>query len=297
VRKPSTKGFGWVDGALFLTVLFWAVNFSVVKATLAHIPPLAFNTFRLLGASAVFLTLAPMSAESRFSRRDWVRIIVLGLVGHTFYQLLFIQGIDDTTASNSALFLGMTPVAVAAMGAAWGVETVGARVWVGILVTVVGAYLVIDGSEATGGSLRGDLLVLAATLCWSAYTVAGKSLLERHSPLKITAYSFAAGTVFFLPFAVRDVLQLSYGQVPWTAWAGTAFSFVFAIVLAYLFWYYGVSRVGPTRTAVYSNLTPVIALAVSWLTLGERLAPLQLAGAGTIVLGIYLVRRNQDSEA
>jgi drug/metabolite transporter (DMT)-like permease len=297
VRKPSTTGFGWVDGALFLTVIFWAVNFSVVKATLAHIPPLAFNTFRLLGASAVFLTLAPMSAESRFSRRDWVRIVFLGLIGHTSYQLLFIHGIDDTTASNSALFLGMTPVAVAAMGAAWGVERVGTRVWVGILVTVVGAYLVIDGSEATGGSLRGDLLVLAATLCWSAYTVAGKSLLEKHSPLKVTAYSFATGTVFYLPFAVRDVLQLSYGQVPWTAWAGTAFSFVFAIVLAYLFWYYGVSRVGPTRTAVYSNLTPAIALAVSWLTLGERLAPLQLAGAATIVLGIYLVRRNQDSEA
>jgi drug/metabolite transporter (DMT)-like permease len=293
----SKAGFGWIDAGLFLTVLFWAVNFSVVKATLAHIPPLAFNTFRLVGASTVFLALAPMGAESRFSRSDWVRLCFLGLVGHTFYQLLFIHGIDDTTASNSALFLGMTPVAVAAMGAAWGVERVGARIWVGILITVVGAYLVIGSSEATGGSLRGDLLVLAATLCWSAYTVAGKSLLEKHSPLKITAYSFAVGTVLYLPIAVRDVLELSYEQVPWTAWAGTAFSFVFAIVLAYLFWYYGVSRVGPTRTAVYSNLTPVIALAVSWLTLGERLAPLQLIGAGTIVLGIYLVRCNRGSEA
>jgi drug/metabolite transporter (DMT)-like permease len=219
------------------------------------------------------------------------------LVGHTFYQLLFIHGIDDTTASNSALFLGMTPVAVAAMGAAWGVERVGARIWAGILVTVVGAYLVIGSSEATGGSLRGDLLVLAATLCWSAYTVAGKSLLEKHSPIKITAFSFVIGTALFLPFAFRDVLQLSYGQVPWAAWAGTIFSFVFAIVLAYLFWYHGVSRVGPTRTAVYSNMTPVLALAVSWLTLGERLAPLQLVGAGTILLGIYLVRHNRDSEA
>jgi drug/metabolite transporter (DMT)-like permease len=226
-----------------------------------------------------------------------VRVFFLGLVGHTLYQLLFIHGIDDTTASNSALFLGMTPVAVAAMGSAWGVERVAARVWVGIFVTVVGAYLVIGSSETTGGSWRGDLLVIAATLCWSVYTVAGKSLLDKHSPLKITAYSFAVGTVFFLPFALRDVLHLSYGQVQWTAWAGTAFSFIFAIVMAYLFWYYGVSRVGPTRTAVYSNLTPALALAVSWLTLGERLAPLQLVGAGTILLGIYLVRLNSGPEA
>jgi drug/metabolite transporter (DMT)-like permease len=297
VRKGSKTTLGWVDVGLFLTVLFWAVNFSVVKATLAHIPPLAFNTFRLVGASIVLLALAPMSSKGRPIRGDGLRILALALVGHTLYQLLFIQGIDDTTASNSALFLGMTPVAVAAIGAASGVERVGARVWAGILVTVVGAYLVMGNSDATGGSLRGDLLVIAATLCWSAYTVAGKSLLERHNPIRVTAYTLAVGTIFFLPFAVGDVARLSYAQIPWTAWAGTVFSFIFAIVLAYLFWYYGVSRVGPTRTAVYSNLTPAIALAVSWSALGERLGPLQLVGAGTILLGIYLVRRARASES
>jgi drug/metabolite transporter (DMT)-like permease len=282
---------------LLLTVLFWAVNFSVVKATLAHIPALAFNTFRLVGASSILLAVAAWSAKSRFSRRELLKLFFLAVVGHTLYQLLFIHGIDITTASNSALFLGMTPVAVAAIGAAWGVERVGARVWVGILVTVVGAYLVMGSSKATGGTLRGDLLVLAATLCWSAYTVAGKSLLERHSPIRITAYSLAIGTAFFLPFAIRPVLQMSYELVPWTAWAGTAFSFLFAISAAYLFWYYGVSRVGPTRTAVYSNLTPAIALFVSWLTLGERLGLLQLVGAIVIFLGIYLVRRTRDPDS
>jgi drug/metabolite transporter (DMT)-like permease len=296
VKKASQSGFGWVDAGLLLTVAFWAVNFSVVKATLAHIPPLAFNTFRLLGASAVLLALAPLSAQSRFSRRDWVRLLMLGLVGHTAYQLLFIQGIDHTTASNSALFLGMTPVAVAAIGAAWGIERVSARVWSGIGVTVVGAYLVMGNSTA-GGSLRGDLLVITATFCWSAYTVAGRPLLEKHSPIRVTAYTLALGTAFFLPFAISDVAHLAYAQIPWTAWAGTVFSFIFAIALSYLLWYYGVSRVGPTRTAIYSNLTPVVALAVSWLTLGERLAPLQLAGAGTILFGIYLVRRASASKA
>ena len=106
-----------------------------------------------------------------------------------------------------------------------------------------------------------------------------------------------SGDQFFLPFAYRDVLRLSYGQIPWTAWAGTAFSFLFAIVLAYSFWYFGVSRIGPTRTAVYANLTPAIALLVSWLALGERLGLLQLVGAGVIFLGIYIVRRNWSSSA
>lgn len=290
-----TLGFGLVDLGLVLTVLIWAVNFSVVKATLTYIPPLTFNTFRLVGASAMLLALSPLSARSPFTRRELGQLLVLGLVGHTAYQLLFIHGIHVTTASNSALMLAMTPVMVAAIGAASRIERVDTGAWVGIGLSVAGVYLVMGSASASRSTWAGDVLVLTATLCWSAYTVAAKPLLARHGPIRITAYSMAIGTVFYLPFAVPALLHTSYGTIPRTAWAATLFSFAFALVLAYVLWYHAVSRIGATRTAVFSNLTPAAALLVSWLALKEHIHPLQLAGAAVIFLGIHLVRGSRIS--
>jgi drug/metabolite transporter (DMT)-like permease len=189
--------------------------------------------------------------------------------------------------------MALTPVMVAAIGGSLGVERLGVGGWLGIVTSVVGVYLVIRSSNGSEGSLWGDLLVLAATFCWSVYTVGGKPLLGRHGALKVTAYSMCIGSAFFIPFGIPAVVRLPFSQIPWAAWAGLIFSFVFALSIAYLGWYYAVSRVGPSRTAVYSNLTPVAALLTSWLALGERIAPLQLVGAAVILVGIYVVRRCQ----
>lgn len=295
--QSAAPGFGLVDVGLLATVLIWSVNFSVVKATLLHVPPLVFNTFRLVGATLLLLGFARFAAKLPWTGRDLIRLLSVSLVGHTAYQLLFIFGIDVTTASNSALLLGMTPVAVGAMGAASRVESVSPRAWTGIALTLLGGYFVMGSSNNGGGSLKGDLLVLAATLCWSAYTVAGKSLVEKHGAVRVTAYSMLIGTLFFLPVSLPTFMKSSLQSAPWTAWAGTAFSSVFALVFAYLFWFFGVQRVGPTRTAIYSNLTPALAMFVSWLFLGEYIHPLQLVGAAVIFLGVHLVRGSRATRS
>ena len=295
--QSAAPGFGLVDVGLLATVLIWSVNFSVVKATLLHIPPLVFNTFRLVGATALLLGFARFAPKRPWTGRDLIRLLLVSLVGHTAYQLLFISGIDVTTASNSALLLGMTPVAVGAMGAMARVESLSPRAWAGIALTLLGGYFVMDSSNNGGESLKGDLLVLAATLCWSAYTVAGKSLVEKHGAVTVTAYSILIGTLFFLPVSLPAFTRSVLHAAPWTAWAGTAFSCVFALVFAYLFWFFGVQRVGPTRTAIYSNLTPAFAMFVSWLFLGEHIYPLQLVGATVIILGVHLVRGSRATRS
>ncbi|MEJ2152484.1 MAG: DMT family transporter, partial [Gemmatimonadota bacterium] len=59
---------------------------------------------------------------------------------------------------------------------------------------------------------------------------------------------------------------------------------------AYLLWYYGVRHMGSTRTALYSNTIPIVALAIAWLTLNEVPNALQLLGAAAIVVGVTLSR-------
>ncbi|HJS75559.1 MAG TPA: EamA family transporter, partial [Vicinamibacteria bacterium] len=91
-----------IDAALVGTVVMWAVNFSVVKAGLRHFTPMAFTTLRLLGAALCFVAIAAFLPGPSLQSSDRARFLVLGLVGHTVYQTLFIQGIHATSASSSA---------------------------------------------------------------------------------------------------------------------------------------------------------------------------------------------------
>jgi drug/metabolite transporter (DMT)-like permease len=74
------------------------------------------------------------------------------------------------------------------------------------------------------------------------------------------------------------------------AWVSVTYSGIFALVIAYLFWYNGVRVLGPTRTAMYSNLQPIFAVIVAWLVLGESITAWQVAGAISIITGLLLTR-------
>lgn len=279
------------DAALILTVAIWALNYSLVKGALSHLPPLAFNTLRLVLAATLFLSLARLSPGPRLRPEDRGRLLALAVVGHTLYQLLFITGISVTTASNSAILLGLTPVFVALLSRGLEGEPLSPGVLAGIGASVLGVALILSDSTELGGSAMGDGLTLLATFCWSLHTVLSRRLVSRYGPLKSSAYALSIGALFFLPFGLPSLARLDLKSVPGSAWWAILFSGAFALVLAYSLWYFAVDRIGPTGTAVYSNLTPVAAVAIAHLALGEPLGKLQLLGALVVMIGIYLVRR------
>ena len=93
-----------------------------------------------------------------------------------------------------------------------------------------------------------------------------------------------------LAVAAPALRHTDWSAVAPLTWAAMGYSGIFALVIAYLFWYRGVQVLGPTRTAMYSNLQPVIALAAAWAALGEVPTTWQALGAGTIIAGVVLTR-------
>jgi drug/metabolite transporter (DMT)-like permease len=258
--------------------------------------PLSFNSLRFLLASALtLLSLRLTEGDVGFARGDWWRLLGLGLIGNTCYQLLFINGINHTTAGNSALLLATTPIFVSLIGAAFGIERVGKLAWVGVFFSFAGIFMVIVGSGKELGlakeTISGDILVLIGAAAWSVYTVLAKPMLSRYSALKLTALAMAAGTPFIVLFSIPQLLVQDWAAVSWRGWLGLFFSGSMAIALAYIIWNSGVSKVGGARTAVYSNLSPVVAAIFAWLTLGEAITTFMVVGAAMIFLGIYLTRR------
>lgn len=293
----GAAGHGWLtDTALLALVFIWASNFSVAKFGLGDFSPLAFNGIRFILASAFMYVFMKLSGYERLllERRYWLKLLGLGVLGHFFYQVFFIFGLDLTLAGNASLMLAMSPVFITLLSVAARHERVSWPAWAGVVLSFVGVALVVQGGTQAlafgAGTVRGDLLVLAAAAMWATYTVGSAPLVRRYGALPVTAATMWFGGFWLVLASIPSFIEQPWGAASALSWAAVIYSGVFAIGVAYLLWYYSVRHLGSTRTGVYSNAIPIVALLIAWLTLGEIPTWLQWLGAVGIVGGAVLAR-------
>ena len=290
-----------LDLLLLLMVIIWGSNFSVIKVALREFPEATFNALRLVLASAVFLiaiAVVRMRAnaglrppEPPLTGSEWRLVFVLGLLGTVLYQLLFLAGVARTSVANSALIFGSTPVAVAIMASIAGHDRLSWTRWAGAALSFAGIYALVGRrAELSASTLVGDALVFGGMLCWSLYSVLAQPLLKRHSPLVITGLAMATGTVVYLAYALVPLLGTNWAAISLTSWILMASSSLLALAFAYMVWYTAVQRIGSSRTAIYSNLTPIVAMIVASVWLGEQITTPQILGAALILGGIAITR-------
>ena len=278
-------------------VVIWGSNFSAIKYALRDFPEITFNALRLLLAAAVFQIAMAVQARrapwSPLTRREWFMVFVLAVVGTVLYQLFFLAGVARTSVANSALIFGCTPVAVAIMASIAGHERLTATRWIGAGLSLAGIYALVGHRAALSTStLVGDALVFAGMLCWSLYSVMAQPLLTHHSPLVITGWSMTIGAALYLVIAARPMMATDWGAISMTSWLLMAASSLLALAFSYMVWYTAVQQIGSSRTAVYSNLTPIVAMVVAAIWLGERITGAQLWGTALILAGIVATRQS-----
>jgi len=292
--ETAQSSFGSTDLLLLLMTLIWGSNFTAIKYSLEDLLPLSFNAIRFTIASIVMLLVVVLSRKTlKVAPGDRLKLFALGLFGNTFYQSLFITGMAHTRAGNAALILATTPLFTAILGRIRKYEYFTTRGVAGLLLAFAGIVIIVisgRGEVSIGETVLGDSLLLASTVCWSLYTVGSNHLVHKYGSMKATTIMMTSGTPFLLLVCTPSLLRQDWSAVRTVAWAGVVYSGLFAIALAYLLWSYGVRRIGSTRTAIYSNITPIVALLVAWLALGEKPTLGQLAGAVVIFGGVYLVR-------
>jgi drug/metabolite transporter (DMT)-like permease len=304
VRGISTPGHAesappgvWLtDVSLVAMAVIWGVNYSVVKYGTDRLDPLAFNGLRIaLAALALALVLIVRAARLPWpARRVVLPLIALGALGNGLYQLLFIEGIARTRAGDAALVLSAAPAFMAIIGRVRGVERIPARGVLGIALNMGGIALVVYGSVQTGtgthASFIGDVILVGASLCWSFYSVLLKPYTHDVGGLQLSALTMIGGALPLVVIAAPALAATHWPGVPAAGWGAIVYSSLGALVVAYLFYYRGLRVIGPTRTAMYGNLQPLIALFVAWGTLGERPTGWQGFGAAFIMSGLFLTR-------
>jgi len=165
--------------------------------------------------------------------------------------------------------------------------------FIGIGLSVLGVALVIAGSaRPTNGevTLLGSVLVFFGVLCWSWYTILLQPFTTRIDVARLSAITMVGGAVPLLLASAPAIARIDWNKVGLGGWLALLYSSVISMGLAYIFWYRGLRILGPTRTAVYANLQPIVALLVAWAILGEIPTIFQGVGAVTIIAGVFLTR-------
>ena len=287
------------EALLVLMAIVWGMNFAVMKYGTDVLEPLAYNGVRLALGSVVMMVVLYLRRMPRLPWRDIRALLLLGLLGTGLYQAFFINGLALTRAGTASLVVASSPAVIAIVGRLMGIEKVGIRAVWGIALSIAGiAFVILSSADSSGGqsSVFGDLLILASVVCWAFYTHLMWPYARRIDGLQIATWALVGGTVPVLLLASPAIMRANWSAVVPLTWSAIAYSGVGSMGIAYLFWYRGVRVIGSTRTAMFSNLQPIVALAVSWPLLGERPTLLQGVGASAVLGGLLLTRQPSAPE-
>jgi drug/metabolite transporter (DMT)-like permease len=319
--EPSARPGRRVHLGLLVAQLCFGGFHVVGKAVLADVPPLALAAIRVGCAAPLMAIFAWRHDRLLPARRDLPMLALLGMLGVCGNQVLFVLGLQRTTAINCSILMPTMPVFAVLAGAAFGIERIGVRRLVGVALSVAGALVLANpvhllagtalglalgvgpgggGPGAAGGAAAaaggggapasvalGNAMLIGNCICWACFLVLQRPILRRLPWRTVIAWSFVLGAVPTMVLGWPQLAALRFREVPRLDWLGVVYTVVFATLVAYSISTWAVRRSSPALVAAYSTLQPVVATALAATFLGERLGWTEGIGFALIAAGLW----------
>lgn len=292
MKRPSDVA---AYSALTTAALVWGGSIVGQKIALDAFSAVETSVLRGIGALAILIPLWWWQEGPRvkLSASDLMVLAALGM-GVLGNHLLTLIGLRYIGAAEAGVIIGASPTITAFLSALLIRDVPFPTVAGGCLLSFAGVALVSGyGGEGPGGSspLVGGILVLLGLVSWSLYTIGGRRIMERLSPLTVNWTTLLVSLLVQVPLLATDhkFLMTGASAVPTSGWMALVYLVVFATALGQQAWLYGVQGVGPSRAGVFVNLIPVSAVSLSALVLGEPVGAREIAGIVLILAGVWLV--------
>jgi drug/metabolite transporter (DMT)-like permease len=282
-------------GALVFAAVAWGGSIVAQKWALGSLSAVEISLLRGVGALALLIPLWwwQEGKTTKFAGADFAMLgaLSLGVLGN---HLLTLFGLRYVEAAVGGVIIGAAPAITALLSSVLLRDLPFRVVVAGCAVSFAGVALVSGAGPAGGNGANpwlGGALVVLAQVCWALYSIGGRHIMERFSPLTVNWTTLALSLLPQVPLLWTDQKAMAAGMdsvVP-SAWLAVAFLVIVPTALGQQAWLYGVKGVGPSRAGIFINLIPVSALLLSVLILGEILDWAKLAGIAFILTGVWLV--------
>lgn len=284
-----------VYAAATSAILIWSTTAIVTKEIVDTLDPFAIALLRSVFAGLISLpfALSGLRMPRPRGRREIIWLVVSGLTGFAFFPIFYVFAIRYTTVSHLALILTSQSIFTGLMVAAGERHWPGSRWIIGCLIALAGEVFLIGfrfGFSA-GGSLLGDFLALMAALVASWGYVTGTQLSHSIGTWAATLWGNVLAGIVTLPFAIYVGAHVEWTQLGGTVWASLAFLALGPQVLAYIAFYWALTKGGITRVSLILFANPITTVLLAVAILGEPITvPLAMSGA-VILLGVWLAQR------
>ena len=240
-----------------------------------------------------FLFLLPIALARRRQwppRRDWIAVLALGLLFFAVFFILFNVSLRHTTAARGALALSTLPLLTMVVAAALGIEQLTRRKTAGVLIATggVAVALAAGAGHAPAGAWRGDLVMVAGTLCMALYSVRSRPYIARSGPLAFTTAGMGVGAAALALVAWLGGGFVAVARFGPAEWAAIGYLGLFGAALVFYLWAFALERTTPTRVASTIAVNPLTASIVAALLLGERIGLNLLVGVAAVFAGIWI---------
>jgi drug/metabolite transporter (DMT)-like permease len=269
--------------ALTMAAVLWGANFNLAKPILREMAPFAAGAWRNI-ISAVLALLILCILRERFAIRHWKAYLLLGFTGVVGYNVFFFLALQTTSAVNASLIMALSPLLTVIVAYFVLGDRPTLLQLIALPISLGGVAVVVLGAGTHGGSLRGDALMLVASLLWAFYSVFVRKSLPRDA-------SSTANILGIMLVGAVGMLVVS-----WAAGTGLpipgprigAFLVVLALgggLIAYYLWNAGVRRIGAGSASVFINLVPVASMLIS-TAIGSPPTRWQLIGAAIVITAV-----------
>lgn len=289
---------------LVLTAVFWGGTFIAGRITAAHSGPFSAAFLRFATASLFLFgfMLKSYGKLPTIDRKQLFPVTLLALTGIFAYNALFFSGLKTVPAGRASLIIASNPACIAFFSAIFFRERIGSLKVAGIILSLLGAILVIlHGNPATffrngpgTGIGTGELYIVGCVASWVSYSLIGKSAMKSLSPLVTVAYACAIGGAFLLPPALLEGMLRNFSVYPAAFWLSIFYLGFFGSALGFIWYYEGIKAIGPSRAGIFINIVPIASVAMAYFILDEKVDASMVAGAILVFSGVYLMNRPQS---
>jgi len=281
--------------ALLGVQLFFGTLPVVGKYVLQSIPSFALVGFRVGGAALAFVILQAFSSNGlRLEKKShywW--FLLYSLLGVVLNQMLFINGLSLTTATNTSLLAVLIPIFALLVSVVLKFDRLSARKIFGVILAAAGVIYLVDPTKASFSSetTRGDLFIIVNCFFYATYIAVSKQLIQHYGALKSMAWLFLFGSIVTVPLGAYSMRGVNLGSVPGWTWFAIAMIVIFPTILAYYLNAWALARVSPGVVAIYIYLQPLIGFISAVIFLNEHFTLRVVLAAILIFAGLFLVTR------
>jgi drug/metabolite transporter (DMT)-like permease len=278
--------------ALLLGLVFataWSSAFTSARIVVADAPPLLALALRFMISGVLALAIGWFFGQRiRFSRAQWVGIVVFGLCQNALYLGLNFEAMRTVEASTAAVIASMLPLVVAALGRIFLGERLPALAVAGLAAGAVGVMVIMQARLGRGADVQGLVLCGLGVLALAVATLAVRGASDGGNLWMVVGMQMLVGSAALLPASAL----VETWAVNWTAPMLLAFTYTTLVpgLAATMVWFVLVGRIGATRASTFHFLNPFLGVAIASFILGETVTGRDLLGVAVIMLGILAVQ-------